>query len=350
MNQEANIVFYEISSCGYYKFKSGDHHFGDINIFLKELINWSQNRDYVDTKIFTPKSGGNSLPVYLSDIHENSRDWIVTLWNEVPNSSGNILSLPRAAKVGSSSPSQTGVGPNNIPGFPTYFWFISSLNLMATINFDQPYAGRYAMDRYIREFILAHASYAKGTGNKNKRGKEIVAYNFPPNDDLLTLRAAFSTKPVLKQGEHEKIINSASQIVRINTKTELPATKQSTKDLWQKITESFKVKKFKMPTRKPTVSISTKFSISLTEESVKEIIKEWKDDGGLASDRDYGFELDGKLGNVLWLSDSIAKKTIELDLPVKNLSNLKAKHILSALETKKAEILQELSSKNTSNN
>ena len=347
MNQEATIVFYEISRCGYYKYKPSGHYFGDIQIFLKQLSDWSQQRDTDKTVLFRPQKGGNTHPIYLGDIHEQKGSWIVTLWNEVPNSSGNILSILRKSKVGKISPTITSVGPDNIPGFPTYFWFIPKLNLMATINLDQPFSGRYGMDRYMQEFIQMHTTYAKKTQNPKDPSLDVVAYQFRADGELLKLRSSYTTKPVLKPGKHQEIIDSASDIVRINTRTELPATSEAAKDAWQKYADSVFIKNFSMPTNKRTVKFATKFSISLTKKEVLEIIDEWKSDGGLISGRDYGFEFENIPNKVFWLSNTIVKEKVTLDLAIADLSELTGEQLLASLLNKEKEVLKDLPSSYT---
>ncbi|WP_169294631.1 hypothetical protein [Advenella sp. EE-W14] len=340
MDQEAKIIFYKIEECGYYKFRSNDHVYGDINLFLSDLKEWSSSRNTKDTKLFEPEQGSYQHPIYLADLKNNEHnDWVVVLWNEVPTSDGNVMSLPGLKKVGNATLNLSSVGPDDIPGFPTFFWFISDSNLIATINMNHSYGGKSGMNKYIYDFIKYHTPYAKHTKSEDSLKKNVVAYLTPSNNELLKLKSNLKISPIRILGNHEKIINSANEIARITTKAELNALTKNTKALWQKVTDFFEVKNYSIPT-KEKVRFESSFEVNLTEKAVREIIQGWEEDGGIDSGKDYGFEFKKNLGKKLWLGESFLKTSFNLNFPVKDFSNLNANHLLHALDTHKKHILE----------
>lgn len=340
MDQESTIIFYTIDKCGYYTFKDSSHYYGNINLFLQQLKTWSGSRNTKDTKLFEPTQGAHQHPLYLADLASNDdNDWIVILWNEIPISDGNVMSLPGTQKVGKATLNLSSVGPDDIPGFPTFYWFISKLNLIATINMDHSFGGKAGMNKYLLDFIHYHTPYAQYVTNKDPLKKDVVAYKIPPSTDLLRLRAALKISPARTLSNHEKIINAANDIVRVTTKAQLKSTEKETKELWQSLASFFDINKYKIPA-KENLKFESHFEINLTQATVREIIQEWEDDGGIDSGRDYGFEFTKNIGKKFWLGESFVKDKFTLNLPVKNISDLKASHILEALDSQKKKILQ----------
>lgn len=96
--ENTRISLYDVEKCGYYPRGENTPAFGGLNDTLEQLKEWSSNRNLSLTKIFEPRDSSN--PIYVLDLLKHKQDWLLSLWNEVPSSNGNVSSITKNSPVG----------------------------------------------------------------------------------------------------------------------------------------------------------------------------------------------------------------------------------------------------------
>ncbi len=88
------------------------------------------------------------------------------------------------------------------------------------------------------------------------------------------------------------------------------------------------------------VKVKYEFSITPEEAELNSIIAEWENNHDTKWDN-AGFKLKGD-DEIYWLSHSLAKQTIELDITRENKEIVNAQSLLNAVITNRQTLLQEL--------
>ncbi|MDG4948456.1 hypothetical protein NYR72_07935 [Actinobacillus equuli subsp. haemolyticus] len=154
---QARITFYKINRCGLYvRSKNGSvsqPKFLGAKELLADLSQWAIGKNLADTDVFK-NAQNQGFCTYLADIKSGTDSTILVMWNQVPHSDAGVLSLPNNSTVGSIQQADANaIMANSIPGYPTYFWFIPSRNVFATICFNTIVNGRAAMESYVKQFM-----------------------------------------------------------------------------------------------------------------------------------------------------------------------------------------------------
>ena len=311
--ESSTITFYKINKCGYYNFGAKEASFGGCLELLSDLNEWATGKTLKETKTF--EANDEVLPAYLLDYKASGDNYVLLLWNEVPSTDQNVSSVAESAQFGAGTavilnPIQEG----SIPGFATYFWFIPSKGLVASIKLNHAVTGQKAMQCYLHSFLKQSSKRVLAEGVAQEDGTvEVVVKGYKADDGQLPKKRKypqFVTGLVKNPGKHDIIRQNAANISKIEKVVELDVSKAEQLDLWQKMLIGMRI-------RGPqNAGVSTKVRYELSPQvdlnDIEGMISDWNANAETNS-CDYGFVFRGD-SKMYWLSQSLARTKFPLDL------------------------------------
>ena len=347
---QARITFYKIKRCGLYaRAKQGSTttaKFLNVSELLEDLKQWAIGKTLADTDVFKNKNN-NGFCTYLADIKTNSGSALLVLCNQVPSTEAGVVSLPKNSMVGSIQQADANsIKKDSIPGYPTYFWFVPSRNIFATICFSTTVNGRSDMEKYIRQFMKQFSKHVVKELDKQTNKLELKGYSLDPNNQDETLYKyppSFQSQLYpLAQGL-DVLKKRSPEIKKITKKATAEYRTKLSKKLFQRALGLFTGIK-RTPVASDTFTIDAEISIpnGLTEKEVQELYDEWQDDASSFNFLDYGFTILG--GEQLWFSHALAKWEGELSLSFTEQNSFgNIATLLSELDNKRTTILSKIS-------
>ena len=315
MLENVFIKFYEITHCGYYDHEHGAHCFGTCEDTLSNLSRWVKPKILVDTCTFDFKNSNGKCRALCLDITgpNSNQDFIIAMWNETHSSNGKIASIDPLCKIGEAKASLADFPKNNIPGFATYFWFIPSENVMATLSFKSRPNGIKQLRQYLHGFLRTLNSHVI-TQNDLFSGIEVEGYTNDKYGSAQLLNPRFESTPMKKDGEIEYVIKNQNLIKSIHRTSEFSSYEQSSKSYLLRKLIGLKIISDDIFTN----DLKTKFKMNYnpTLNELHDIIAYWRKNYSEAWD-DVGFTfMDTQ--SIYWLGNSLVATTIKLNIKRKD--------------------------------
>lgn len=337
--KQVAITFYEISRCGIYKWGDTTSVLGGLVQTLKELKDWSDGKAISLTKL-KQSERSDAMPVYLRGVDRLQDDWTVATWNEVPAGEGTVASISERSIVGGAQEVYANeFEENSIPGFATYFWFVPSRNVVATLKMEGSLAAKEPMREYIETFLETRSSFAV----EDDHGV-IVGYRDPKKTDEepRTLYPKFRLSPFVKAGALARIRDAREKIVKVIRVGRLELANPVDTAAFGGVLAFFRGANTKRKMNRER-QLRVELEMTPTEAELTKMITVELQSKRRSSWDDLGFSLKGETSKVLWVSKSMARETFEMDLQVDeagvvDLASLKAelakrrKYILQILE------------------
>ncbi len=334
------MSFFRIEHCGHYKRGEPDVPvFGGLSAMLAQLKQWGADQHQLAlTKTFEASPDGDFLPLYLVDLSESQGTWLLTLWNQVPSSTGGVASIDGLSPLGSSNVTMSSLPNGGIPGFATYFWFLPAQQVIASIKFQHDIAGHAAMRVYINSFMKSFSSHAVHNTDSNGMVK-VLGYRDTVTSPITHHRPKFYSSPFKVDGPQALIRNSAQRIRKILRRTVLSLDQKRERAYWQRALDNFGLTR--PPTRPAGVKVSYEMEVAgLNADDVDRVIAEWSTDQENHSN-DYGFVISGS-PDVHWLGQSLVKEEFETVVTRVDEEIVSPLSLLSVLNDRKATILTKL--------
>lgn len=340
MTEKAKITFYQIKNCGFYQRGEDDPEFGSIQDLLTDLDSWSDGKPLVETKTFEPSDGRDIHPAYLLDIKSRNDSWLISTWNQTPASESGVASVRGESSVGDAQVVMNPVDPGSIPGFATYFWFLPSLKVFASIRFQHLWTGQKSLQCYLESFLGICSRHVVYIENEESDAAVVVGgYQENAEDEPRNLSPRFRTALVLKPGRRDYIRKNVDSVRKVLRKTALHLNRAPDYAWWQQLLHKTKITQ---PESRPEIiKIQYEMGASLSLLDFDNIVEDWDDSHELEWD-DYGFELRGESNKIHWLSRSLARAEFELDIIRDNEEVVNAESLLAALESARDTILRTL--------
>jgi len=335
--EQAKITFYQIEKCGLYEYGADDPKFGGISEFLNQLKAWVKKNDKPldETCTYAIEKSEDVDRTFCYDLIANgSGDFLLTTWNETPSYEGKVAAVKAKSKVGSAIVEFTMLPKDSIPGYATYFWFIPSKNVYATVRFQHRLNGKKNLDKYFKEFISKFSDYVV-LADDGESDFNVAGYSEKDGDDPLNLYSQFKTSIVRKPGQIDYILEQKDQIRKITRHNKLSPKIAESQEFWQKALLHLGLKKQR--NLNSEVKFSYEFSFIPSETELKEMIAEWNRSHDSKWD-DIGFTLQGEQ-DPRWLSNSLARDQFELDVKRIDEEIVDAKSMLEQLTEKRDLIL-----------
>lgn len=318
MIETAGIRWYKVKKCGYYKNRQADiPEFGTLGSTVQDLVQWGVGKQLRETQTFGPDasdSPSEQLPVYLLDARGFGDNWLLTLWNEVPATSGKVASVSSTSLVGRPDVVMNQLKDGSIPGHATYFYVVPSMNAIAGVRFQHVVYGHLAMRAFLSGFLRLCGSHAVYSAEGNDDGElELVGYSKGPGWPPMNLKAAFVSEVLRQAGQRELITNRALEIRKVVRRAELLNGRTPDRDFWQ--TLMTRVGLASPPATPSAVRVQYEVQTRLSNDELAQMIDAWDEQGAAVADwDDIGFIFAGESSVTHWLTQSLAKTDIELDV------------------------------------
>lgn len=331
---EAKVTFYSIDQCGYYKWGSSESEFCTLADALDSLNDWARDKTLIETKVYEPSDGANTLASYLLNIQQGNDSWLITMWNEVPSTGGKVASVIATSNVGDADVRMNNIPANSIPGFATYFWFLPQLGVFASIRFQHQLTGQKEMQQYMEGYLFQYSPYVVLTPPDQETDLEILGYAENDGDDAERLQPRFRTSIYKKAGQHEVLLERSDDIRKIIRKAELQLNTDEDIDTWQKALVLMRLRD--VQPNDDSIMIKQEVNCSISREELSEIIERWNEQDESQID-DFGFKFSGD-SKIYWLRSSLARDIFTLDVERDNDEVVNSQSLMSALGDKRDQI------------
>lgn len=342
MAEEASINFYRIARCGYYKHGVNSPEFCSLADALHELTTWinAGGKTLGETCTYKIEDGEEGFHTYCFDVVKSdpTGECLVTTWNETPSSQGNFASVNSTSRVGEVDVSLTEIPPQHIPGYATYFWIVPDRKLLATIRFHHAVNGHQNLCRYMKEFLGKWTSHVVVDEADEAADHSIVGYRNDENSDPLHLNPMFKSFLLKKPGKIEFLKENRELIRTIYRKNVLSPQSQVDRSLLHRMFSKLGISD--APALNHDIKVKYEFSHTPDEAELDAIIADWENNHDSKWD-DIGFKLKGD-DEVHWLSHSLAKSTIELNVERENAEIINAESLLQAVQQQRRTLLREV--------
>ncbi|MBU9324757.1 hypothetical protein KTE24_29125 [Burkholderia gladioli] len=341
--EEITVTHFEILRCGYFIPFARDnaHLFGTTESILQNLSDWSVGRSLISTQTygFTDEL----LPTYLLDVKQLDGDFLVCTWNRTVDASGNVLSIPGAAKVGAAAASTATLPPGNIAGYAAYFWFRPKERRFSTVQFGGMVNGRQNliayMDAFMAKFNPQHVFAKQNADLHAETHKCIEGYQEDPEAreyyPLKDAMPAFDSISVRNDALIEQIRKNLGSVHTIIRKETIKATTAAGRTHLDGVLNFFGVEKAKTNQNEYRVSYKVKYQPS--EEEFDNMVKRYQEIKSSTWD-DIGFLMSGR-STPLWLSGSIARTKKDIEVVRKN-NVVDSEQLLATLRAHSKVLLQ----------
>ena len=234
--EAAKITFYKIEKCGLYEYGAEKSKLGTLPDFLNQLTNWVKRngKSLEETCTYAVEESEDVGRTFCYDIVKNgiTGDFMLTTWNETPSYEGKVAAVKGKSKVGDAEVEFTQLPIGSIPGYATYFWFVPSKSVFATILFHHRLNGKKNLDKYFKEFISKFSEYVV-IDDEGDADFSIIGYAANANDNPINLHAYLKTSIVRKPGQVEYLINQCQEIRRITRHNRLSPKLPENQEFWQ---------------------------------------------------------------------------------------------------------------------
>lgn len=338
----ARISLYNITEGGLFQRSVDDPIFDNLEFFLDDLMGWvTDGRPLRETSTYADLDH-DLHKTFCYDIKKsaNTGNFLLITWNKISDSNNTVAKISGSSKVGEANISTSSLDPDDIPGFPTYFWIMPKKNKMATINFDYAQNGRQDLHRYLKDFISKWSRYSFSSLNED--GERVVDHWKDKNDPekkYKHLYGRFNSKLVRNPGKIATLLNSWERVRKVHQHNKI-----SVKDL-VKIPKISVINKIFSISHDAKNDVDIKFRLEAdrtfqSREELEKIIKEWEGQTDLTKWDDLGFSLQGDISNILWLSSSLANTTFDCPLERNKDSIFKSQNLVDWLDLMTPSILK----------
>ncbi len=310
MKENVKISFYDIHKCGYYKYGADKPEFFDVGSLFIDLQEWINDNDknLSETCTYEISEADNGVlrTFCLSLRLMSNGEVLLTTWNETETTDGAVASVDGASSVGSPNISTTDIPQGHIPGYPTYFWFIPSMGIFATLRFSSRLNGHVGLKLWLSEYIAKFSSHVEFDKND-----KIIGYKKEKNSEVLNLYSRFESSPMRQKGKLDYLKSNITDIKKIFRKTKLSPVNTNDINLLEKIWINLGISS--KPTFHQDINIKAELPYQPSKKELDSMITEWQDDEQHSQWNDIGFRLKGSQ-EINWLSHTLVKGEIEFDI------------------------------------
>lgn len=339
---QSSITFYRVVRCGYYRWGEPEPAAATLPETLSALEAWSQAARVGNLCPFPADPAADILRVFCADVvkHEASGDFLLVTFNElIDPTDGTVQYLDPTSRAGDVRVDTHDPPAGRIPGFTTYFWFIPSRHLVATITVVTKRAGLRGMERMIRGFLRSAAPWVRGgsPADPETADDEITAYYDPrTGNDLPGVNPRVNVGLQYRASELQ-ILRERREDIRKVLRREIiqPATRDRDAARWDFFKRDLTHRE-PTPQRPGQVRIRYELGYTPTEDELNDLIER-----RTAFDRkknDVGFRLGS--GEERWLSEAVARTSFDLDLTLETGGLLPTPELLDLLEAEKERLLR----------
>lgn len=314
--------------------------FGTIDQVLANLVSWVGGKSLSETKTFDVE-GEDTLPVYCFDIRKakNAGHYLLTTWNEVPMIDGGVPTANGSAKVGKVDVKLADVANGNIPGYPSYFYFMPKENLVFSLRPDYlPHNGHRGLNLFLKGFLEKATEFVVYDKNSLDGNPAILGYRKSDNSEIMDLSPGYASSPLRLPGEIQYLEQNIQKIRKLVRRDSLSYALRADRELIVKLLENVGLIGSEQTIQSTTFNYEIDFQPSI--EDFNAIVE--SNNNNLNEKSEIGFRLSGESNVIHWLSHSLAKDDMELDVVVKKNGILLQDELLVGLHKSGVDRLREI--------
>lgn len=333
---DAWIRFFDIKKCGFFLHGQTVPKFGGVDDTLVKLNNWATDgRQFINTTCYEADPDNDVRNTYFCGWHKdsNTKDSLLILWNETSNDNGTIYGMKPLDPPGISSMLTTGFEDvSAIPGSPSYFWFIPSRNIFATIRFTHSVQGKINLDRYLNGFLLNKSPYRV----KDDSTEKIVGFsaNGQMNDSCSDIMPKFVAAGQKKDDLKTELVQNIGKIRKIIKREKLSYTTQTDRSMIERI---FSGLLSNAPTFTKSHTITHELQFRPTKPELIQIIDKHSESAFPSSISEIGFEYND--GKRIMLNGTGFTFPVKLKVTRSENQIIRPNILLASLNEQKSEIL-----------
>lgn len=352
MTERASIRFYNVRHCGLFKKKARKSTLGSFNEVLHNIYNWASEhgRLVLNTCSYEVNEDFEQefLETYLVSAQKcrDTGDYLFCFWNRTHASGGSVYALDAGTQLTNVSEQtfhQGDLPESSIPGYATYFWFIPSRSVMATITFGSPRSGMNAFSYWLESFFRTESRFATFD-----EGDQFLGYSAADGTIYSDLEPRFTKELYRNPSKRQLILSNCDHISgvvrRINLERGQVADKSLIDNLKSRVGISTETEVYEHD-----VSLKYEFSYTPTESEVQEMLSSYEISASKSNWEDVGFVFPDNnafgAAKTEWLSKSFAKTKLAIDIEWILIGQLvKGDVLLQTLYTHRSELLNLLES------
>ncbi len=327
------LFIYDISRCGLYLPKTKSPKHLSTGSLLKEMKKWAIDTDKPIIETSTYTGNHRYQETFCLDLVEGQGQYLLALWNKVSQSKSGIGLINGSKSASDATMSHAPVSKNDIPGFPTFFWFLPSSNKVVAIRLDNPALGIGQLREYIKGYLNHFCSY---TVSNTVDDEEFHGFaDFPkPNtgeDNRVInskLFSSFSISASEVPGKQNEFLMRYDEVTKLVKDVHVYNNLQdSTAGILEKVSSIFN----DLPAAKKK-KIRIQMPVSLKEEEMKELINLYNENDG-SEEYDVGFVFKGASAHIDWLSGSQQRLEESINVQWKSPGHPNLKKLLKSLQS-----------------
>lgn len=345
--EQGLITFFDVSQCGFYrqrKEKAQELIEGSLADTLSLVTKWLEGREVEQTIPWDVETHPYRTKVYCKSMEYDpvTGDYLFIFWKKFGKDDGNINGVIGDSKVGDGVTDSHIVkasvgGKKLILGQPMYYWFMPSLNLLASIKFPHSLSDTDDVVKFIKNCIDLRVSHPRKKTTESaipniKAGREIITkhVSYTSHDGSFSL--VFKLKADMKElsiGDAtlaELAKNISHLVVRETISTTKKVERNVVFEMWDKVTGNNE-----RVSRSKQVEIISEESLTVSE--LKGILETYAEEHDPRSKWDnVGFKTDGRDAPTKWFDRYVERKKILIKKNEKiNESYFPAKVIIGSL-------------------
>lgn len=340
--EEARVDFFQITKCGYFERGSSSPSFGLLSEVLRSFRTWAfaPGMEIGQTCTYALSDVSDILRTFCLDhFVSGDEELLLATWNETETLNGSFASLNPAAPPGNPDLDIKKIPSGNIPGYPSYFWFLPRQNLLATIRISGKLSGKRGLHKLLSEYLAKLSPHVAC----NEDG-EISGYVRAHGDQPRLLYPSIEWHPRRRPAQIEFIRSNFREIRRIVRKNDLEVSSADDADLVEKLLRNIGIRLNLLPGERhhEVLKFKAEIDFSPTEEELEQVIAEWE--GGLDSGSKWdniGFEFKGS-SVVHWLSHSLVNANVLIDIDRNSNGLASAESVMNGLQAERAAIMASL--------
>lgn len=335
---EGIVTFFYFHNLGFYQVGTDYSEPIRIEHVLDSLIDWHDKMDSLAET--SPYNKKNRKSVYLKAIDKNEEtgDYLVTLWKSINTDDGSVFGL-RADRAPSDNTIVNADEANEekvIWGKPAYYWFIPSLNVFASIKFNNTLTDADVLNSYIKDYVQFRSNINAPIIERktNIRGEEYetVHWKGPHGNLWLRIDSRRYTK-ITKNADLNLIAKNITHFVK---KEEIITSAQQPDD-W---TRYFKGLPFiSKRGGDGSRSVSVVVDARPTGKELKAMMETYHQNYGTNKNKksNLGFRKEGTGSQTYWLDEFIVKS--ELNVPITGTSHYSHKTLFNSIKIDRNNLL-----------
>lgn len=308
---EGIVTFFKFKNLGFHQV--GTDYFEPIQIetILDRLIEWHDKMDSLAET--SPYNKKNRKSVYLKAINKNEEtgDYLVTLWKSINSNDGTVYGL-RADEAPSDEKivnADEAADEKVIWGKPAYYWFVPSLDIFASIKFNNTLTDSDTLHSYIKDYVQFRSNINTPVIEKkiNIAGEEYETVHWKGPHGNLWLRV--DSRRYTKVTENADLEIIARDITHFVKKEEIVTTAHKPED-WTRYFNGlpFISKRGAGGSRSVTVIVDAR----PTGKELGEMMDTYHQHYGTAKNKksNLGFRKEGTGSQTYWLDEFIVKSIL----------------------------------------